>query len=924
MTAALLLAAAMSVFTDDFATNQTLAEHWQADGEIRSEEGHLVVAPGAKATWRGSVPEKYVLTWVEGEERRSRREECTSSEKPKVVFIAGARARIIDDVVVSLPEDANASPNLIVNSGFEFDEDGIPPYYCNRGSFNWRKHSGDEYESWTRAFMVDGNERHSGKQSLRVVVNSLWGSLSFYPWRTATQKGAHGVFTGWMKAERPGMKIEVAIGNERRTFDLATDWTRYEFASTNMPAPGIFSPVTFSVRDPGKYSGAIWFDDLQLEYGDTATEWRASDLDASRFGAQPKVERPPTVQVKKLPDGVHPTTDLASWEKFAADAGRFYIKRQEPINRTQAFLACDDDNLYIGYRNFGEDVSQLSHKPYFKDDTGICMNDSVEVLLRPTEEKKNYHFFCAPNGSRADAYGEDKTWDGTWTVSARDAGGAVEYLVTVPFADIAANGISPRWLFNLGRNDRHSVNPQCPGTSYTKGGDFRDDAYWASLELPADVAAKWARVADAKKPAAKPVVLGRLDFYMNEPEARWRIWDEKGKMEEVSLDISKMACGTNSVTVKAHGRDWPVEVVKLPYWKGATQVNRFSRSVMHGGEQVLMVSNCLLVRENPKNDNGRYEQLEIMKKRGFRYGHLCTFSDRKLTEQTAEMLEYGRSIGMDFILWTGDRDGRDETRADTRARLKDFDNIISRVATDEPELARPSDEVRDFMIEEKKHYPYTPVQMNNTTYGFPSRFADLTTGIFMLDAYLTAAEFNTVDQILRNVDEMLKAREGVPCWFFLAGMNSIHYKQPSYAEQTAQCWGAICAGCSGVTWFLNMVGSEANWRAMVDFNREAQELKDFILSEEICAPVQASAGPDVLRARTSKCGDDWYVFTCNIDAEALERVAFTLPPEAPQSGTVEVLYENRTIPVADGKFSDSYPAHFRHIYRLKGAEGGAR
>ena len=79
MTAALVLAAAMSVFTDDFATNQTLAEHWQADGEIRSEEGHLVVAPGAKATWRGSVPEKYVLSWVEGKERRARREECTRS-----------------------------------------------------------------------------------------------------------------------------------------------------------------------------------------------------------------------------------------------------------------------------------------------------------------------------------------------------------------------------------------------------------------------------------------------------------------------------------------------------------------------------------------------------------------------------------------------------------------------------------------------------------------------------------------------------------------------------------------------------------------------------------------------------------------------------------------------------------------------------
>ena len=82
MTASLVLMAAMSVFTDDFATNQTLAEHWQADGAIRSENGHLVVAPGAKATWRGSVPEKYVLTWVEGEDRRARREECTSAEKP--------------------------------------------------------------------------------------------------------------------------------------------------------------------------------------------------------------------------------------------------------------------------------------------------------------------------------------------------------------------------------------------------------------------------------------------------------------------------------------------------------------------------------------------------------------------------------------------------------------------------------------------------------------------------------------------------------------------------------------------------------------------------------------------------------------------------------------------------------------------------
>ena len=910
-------AAGISVFSDDFATSQTLAEHWRADGEIRSEGGRLVVSPGAKATWRGAVPEKYVLEWVEGEERAPRREERERAKSPAVVFEArGAAPRLIDDVVVSLPEDADASPNLIVNSGFEFDEDGVPPYFCNRGAFDWRHYGGAEYEAWTKGFAVDTAEKHSGRQSFRLAVRPYCANVSFYPWRTATRKGAHGVFSGWMKAERPGMEITVSLGPERRTFALSTEWARYELATTNMPAPGLFSPVQFEVRNPSRYDGCIWLDDLQLEFGDAATQWRPSDLDATRFGRQEKAERPPTVRVKKLPAGVRPTVDLSSWEAHAADAGRFYVKREEPVQRTQAFLACDDDRLYIGFRNFGEDPAEIGHAPYFKDATEICIRDSVEVLLRPTEEKKNYHLFCAPNGCRADAYGEDKTWDGSWTVQARDAGGAVEYLVTVPFADLAERGMDAHWLFNLGRNDRHGENPQCPGTSYSKNGDFRDDAFWASLDLPPEVHAKWARAAAAKKAAPEPVVLGRLDFYMREPEARWRIWDEEGRLEEVALDIRGMPCGTNAVTVRAHGRDWPVEVVKLPYWRGATQINRFARCLERGGEKVLMAANCLVVRENPPREDGRFAMLDAMKARGFRYAHVCTFSDKAGTDRTIAMLEYGRKIGMDFILWTGDRDGATETRAETRERLKDFDNIVSRVATDEPELSRPSDEVRDFMIEEKRHYPYTPVQMNNTTFGFPSRFADLRTDVFMLDAYLTAAEFGTVDQILRNVDEMLGAREGVPCWFFLAGMNSIHYKQPSYAEQTAQSWGAICAGCSGVTWFVNMVGSEANWRAMVDFNREAQELKDKILSEEVCEPARASVGPDLLRHRTSKCGDDWYIFSCNIDADPLEAVTFTLPPDAPRAGTVEVLYENRTLPLADGSFADFYPGHYRHLYRI--------
>lgn len=905
-----------SVFADDFATNQTLAEHWNVEGDVKSEEGVLTIRKGGKITWRGEVPEKYILEWKEGKERRPMRRECTKEANPKVVFQTRSEL-VIDDVEVALVADANASPNLVINSGFEYANDGVPLYYCNRSNFKWGEKSGAEYEEWLKCFAVDKSEKRSGDQSLKLVVNSLTQEFWFYPWRTATRKGASGVFTVWMKASKPGMKAVLTFGGApNKTVELTTDWARYEIASTNMPAPGLFSPVYIYVRDCANQNGVIWVDDLQLEYGTKATEYRPSDLDPSRFGKREQIQRPATVQVPKLPAGVKPTIELEKWEKFAADAGHFWHKRQEPLKLTKAFLACDDDNLYIAYRNFGENRDGVNHQHFDKNSTSICMIDSVEILLRPTEEKKNYHLFCAPNGDLTDAYAENLSWDGHATVQARNVEGAVEYFVTVPFADLAPNGFTSHWMYNLGRNDRLSANVQCTGTSFTKQGDFREDSYWATLDLPSEVSKKWEGVAAAQKADAKAEIISRLDYYMNEPEARFRVYDESGKVEEVAVDISKMACGTNAVTIKAHGRDWQAKVVKLPYWKGGVQRNLFARCLERNGEKLLMASNCLIVRENPAQADGHHEMISLLAKRGFKSVHLCSFSDRKMSEQTLAMAKECEALGMDVLLWTDDKDGATITRAETRAMLKGLENVLSRVATDEPELGKKSEDVKAYMLKEKTYYPYCPVQMNNTSFGFPSRFADLTTDIFMLDAYYTAAEFGTLDGALRNVDVMVKSSRSTPCWFFLTGVNTLHYKQPSYAEQMAQCWSALCAGCSGVTWFVNMVSAEGNWKAMCDFNREAQELKDALLTEEILEPALCSTGSDLLRHRISKKDGDWYLFSVNIDEGALEKVEFTLPKGAPQNGKAEVLFENRTVEIKDGRLVDSYAPFARHIYRI--------
>ena len=68
----------------------------------------------------------------------------------------------------------------------------------------------------------------------------------------------------------------------------------------------------------------------------------------------------------------------------------------------------------------------------------------------------------------------------------------------------------------------------------------------------------------------------------------------------------------------------------------------------------------------------------------------------------------------------------------------------------------------------------------------------------------------------------------------------------------------------------------------------------------ICGAAGANYGSSLLRHITRKVGDDWYVLSCNIDADPLAGVVFQMPPDAPQSGTVEVLFENLVLTLCGG------------------------
>lgn len=419
------------------------------------------------------------------------------------------------------------------------------------------------------------------------------------------------------------------------------------------------------------------------------------------------------------------------------------------------------------------------------------------------------------------------------------------------------------------------------------------------------------------------LVLGRLDYYMNEKEARFRIWNEEGEMQEVSHDIADLPCGTNSVTLNAHGRQWKAKVVKLPPRENATQINNFSRSIVHNGRGEVFSGLCSpigrFVFARPK-DATSWPMLDFLVSKGFRHVHLAVWADRVQVENAKVILEYARKCGLLVDLWTGDMSKARNISEDEAWACLEHPNVCAYQVMDEPEIKIKSEDALKFMRAAHARLPYGAVFFNSAgTLGVSKNFANLEVDILMLDNYLTNNHAGrTVDSVVGCTDLMLRARPGKPSWYFVVSDNmTLHYKNPSYGEQVAQSWGNICAGGTGVSWYIGFPNTEPTWRAMIDVNRELQELAPVILSEELCGAAAADADTRYLRHQTRKLDGDWYIYSCNIDASPLKKVVFTMPADAPQNGVVEVLYENRTLKLKNGVFRDSYNPHSRHIYRIK-------
>ena len=111
------------------------------------------------------------------------------------IFSSNVNMAIDNFSLSSVKRSDDDSPNLVINSGFEYDQDGFPPYLIRRYTGNLmtiRDYEKDYLAKWS----LDTVEKHSGKQSMRITKDEFSTSA-------VALFGGVGIVEGGATAQQP-------------------------------------------------------------------------------------------------------------------------------------------------------------------------------------------------------------------------------------------------------------------------------------------------------------------------------------------------------------------------------------------------------------------------------------------------------------------------------------------------------------------------------------------------------------------------------------------------------------------------------------------------------------------------------------------------------------------------------------------------
>jgi hypothetical protein len=157
-------------------------------------------------------------------------------------------------------------------------------------------------------------------------------------------------------------------------------------------------------------------------------------------------------------------------------------KRPVPTQKTEVWVACDDDALYVAAR-CAEERMDMAAASITGHDAAIWHDECFEVFLMPGTPYY-YHFAASVLGTQYDGRNDatpnarnekPERWSAEWAVATQRArdGWTIEFAIPFACLELGAQRLAAPFRINLGREERRLIEFSCwPASGFHKSEEF--------------------------------------------------------------------------------------------------------------------------------------------------------------------------------------------------------------------------------------------------------------------------------------------------------------------------------------------------------------------------------------------------------------------------------------------------------------------
>jgi hypothetical protein len=415
---------------------------------------------------------------------------------PGFSFFANKMPTAFDNLKISSFAQGEVSSNLLYNSSFEYTQDGYPLYW-KLGDPLSILGAYDNIEKFWQVWALDHDKANvrTGLTSLRLESNGDSVGRSVQSHQAGISVNSPVTCSIYIKADTDDLPVKMVLWEtygkfHRQDFKVGKEWKRCQMV--------VKAPAKNSIRIGVelKAKGVIWLDDAQIELGETASKYEPSALDSLFCPvAEEKIPYPEKIQLKRLPVSIVLDGKIEDSWKGMSKTDKFFIKgKNSTRNRTEAFLGCDNDNLYLAFRCYTDDPGKLRALATEDNNGAIWTDDCIEIFIDPVMSRSSYfHLGFNSKGVKATVdYGNKLSRTDTWEVktSINPEKKCWEAEVKLPLNMLGLNlAAGNEWGINLARNDNPTNEQSC--TALTPRVNFHDAPYYGSILWPDGILRKF-------------------------------------------------------------------------------------------------------------------------------------------------------------------------------------------------------------------------------------------------------------------------------------------------------------------------------------------------------------------------------------------------------------------------------------------------